>query len=132
MAGFKAKLSAFEKKAMVRLDQVRRASIVEFFSLVIDATPVDEGFLKGGWQVTLHAPSGQLLKRTDPAGISAKAQMMQHLGTVRDVVWMTNTMPYAYRIEFDGWSQQAPHGMVRSNLPRWKAIVQAKAKAFSD
>lgn len=130
MAKFKAQLDKFQERAILRLDRVRRASIIEMFSLVIDATPVDEGFLRGGWQATVNVPSTQVLKRADPAGSKAKAQVLLSLGKITDVVWFTNTMPYAYRIEYEGWSAQARGGMVRSNLPKWQGIVDAKAREF--
>ncbi len=132
MAGFHSKLSAFELKAIARVDQVRRASIIELFSIIIDATPFDEGFLRGGWQTSLNTPSTQVLSRKDPTGAIAKGQILHNLGEVASVVWFTNTMPYAYRIEYDAWSAQARGGMVRPNLVKWPAIVAAKAKEFSD
>lgn len=132
MAGFAKKLSAFQAKAIERVDQVRRASIIEMFSIIVDATPVDEGFLKGGWQASMNSPSTQLLNRKDPTGAMAKGQIMYNLGDAATVVWFVNTMPYAYRIEYDGWSAQARGGMVRANVPKWRAIVAAKSKEFSD
>lgn len=131
MATFSADLRGFKNRAIEDLDRVRRASIIEFFSLVIDATPVDQGFLRGAWQLQLNSPATGRVERRDPSGAAAKAQLLSDLGTMKDVVWFTNTMPYASRIEYDGWSAQAPVGMVRSNLPRWPAIVAAKARAFA-
>ena len=35
------------------------------------------------------------------------------------VVYLTNNLPYAARIEYDGWSHtKAPEGMVRKNVIR--------------
>lgn len=132
MAGgkFKKQLSDFQRKAMVQVDQVRRASILEMFSLVIDATPVDEGFLKGAWQTTVNSPFYGRVSDKDPSGAAAKVRILANMGKLTEVVWFTNTMPYAYRIEYESWSAQAPGGMVRSNIPRWKSIVAAKAKVF--
>lgn len=130
MAKFKNQLKAFHEKSLKQLDQVRRASILELFTLIIDATPVDEGFLKGGWQASMDSPSGQVLARKDPTGAKAKGQVLMNLGKVDTVVWFVNTMPYAYRIEYDSWSAQARAGMVRPNITKWQAIVDAKAKEF--
>lgn len=132
MATFKAELNAFQVKALEKLDQVRRASILELFSLVIDATPVDEGFLRGAWQPTLNTPFTGKVTQKDPSGAAAKTRVLATLGKLKDVVYFTNTMPYAYRIEFDSWSAQAMGGMVRPNVLLWPRIVTAKAKAFSN
>lgn len=134
MATFKKSFSdqvrAFEAKALVRIDQVRRASILELFSLVIDATPVDQGILRGAWQTTVNSPNLSSILRFDKVGSAAKAEVLKNMGGLKDVVFFTNTMPYAYRIEYDSWSEQAKGGMLRVNLPKWPQIVANKAKAF--
>lgn len=132
MSSFTGKIGKFKAKAIVKVDQVRQASILDLFSLVVDATPVDQGMLKGAWMPTVNTPFSGTVNVKDPSGSIAKARIRANMGELKDVVWFTNTMPYAYRIEYDGWSQQAPGGMVRSNIPRWPQIVAAKAKAFSD
>lgn len=131
-SSFGGQISAFERKALKRIDQVRRSSIVEMFGLVITATPVENGFLRGAWQTTINTPNLEAILRPDVTGSIAKAEILSNMGTLTDVVYFTNTMPYAYRIEYDSWSAQAKAGMLRSNLPRWNAIVAAKAKAFSE
>lgn len=132
MGQFSGKVGKFRARALVKLDQVRRGSILELFSLVIDATPVDKGMLKGAWMPTVNTPFSGTISVSDKSGAIAKARILANMGELKDVVWFTNTMPYAYRIEYDGWSAQARGGMVRSNIIRWPQIVAAKAKAFSD
>lgn len=46
-------------------------------------------------------------------------------------MFFTNNLPYAERIEYDGWSRfKAPQGMVRKNVVRWDDIVAAKAREY--
>lgn len=131
MAKFQAQLKGFGIKTLDRVDKVRRASVLELFKLVIFATPVDTGRLRGNWQTTINSPASAAIGRTDPGGAAAMAEAVANLGSLTDVVWFTNNLPYAERIEYDGWSKQAPEGMVRKHVASWKRIVEAKAKAFS-
>lgn len=127
---FQDALKKWGAKALVRADKVRRASILELFSLVIDATPVDTGRLRGNWQTSINSPARSTTLRDDKAGTAAKAEALANLGSLVDVVFMTNNLPYAERIEYEDYSAQAPGGMVRKNTIRWPNIVAAKAKGI--
>ncbi|ANT45259.1 tail component [Xanthomonas phage Xoo-sp2] len=131
MASFQGQLRGFGIKTLDRIDKVRRASVLELFKLVIFATPVDTGRLRGNWQTTINSPASAAIGRDDPGGAAAMAEAVANLGSIVDVVWFTNNLPYAERIEYDGWSKQAPEGMVRKHVASWKRIVEAKARAFS-
>lgn len=131
MAGrFESQLRGFGVKALDKADKVRRASVLELFKLVIMATPVDTGRLRGNWQTTINSPAGAATTRDDPNGAAALAEAMANLGSLADVVWFTNNLPYAERIEYEGWSRQAPEGMVRRHIAQWQRIVSAKAQAL--
>ena len=41
-----------------------------------------------------------------------------------NVVYLTNNLPYAQRLEYEGWSKQAPAGMVRVNMARIADIMK--------
>ena len=127
---FRAQLASFAKGVPVKVDQIRRASILELFKLIIYSTPVDEGRLRGNWQTTVNRPAAQETARRDTNGGVTLAEVMANMGGLLDVVYFTNNMPYAERIEYDGWSAQAPEGMVRRHVFRWEQIVAAKAKAY--
>lgn len=131
MAGrFESQLRGFGVKALDKVDKVRRASVLELFKLVIMATPVDTGRLRGNWQTTINSPADAATTRDDPNGAAALAEAMANLGSLADVVWFTNNLPYAERIEYEGWSRQAPEGMVRRHIAQWQRIVSAKAQAL--
>lgn len=130
MARFEQQLKGFGVKTLKRVDQVRRASVLELFKLVIFATPVDTGRLRGNWQTTINSPNWAAIDRLDLGGGAAMSEAVATLGSLVDVVWFTNNLPYVERIEYDGWSKQAPEGMVRRHVASWKRIVAAKARAF--
>lgn len=129
---FQGQLNAFQAKAMRYVDQVRRASILELFRLVIMSTPVDTGRLRGNWQTTINAPAIAELDRLDPNGGIALAEVLANMGGLLDVVYFSNNLPYVERIEYDGWSAQAPEGMVRRHVAMWGRIVEAQARALAN
>lgn len=131
MAGrFETQLRGFGITALDKVDKVRRASVLELFKLVIYATPVDTGRLRGNWQTTINTPAGSTREVLDSSGGAALAEVMANMGGLLDVVWFTNNLPYVERIEYDGWSRQAPEGMVRKHIAQWQRIVSAKAAAL--
>lgn len=127
MAKFQQQLRGFGIKALDKVDKVRRASILELFRLVIYATPVDTGRLRGNWQTTINSPASRELDRE--SADAAMAEAVANLGSLVDVVWLTNNLPYAEAIEY-GHSKQAPEGMVRRHVAMWRRIVESKAKAY--
>ncbi len=129
-AAFQAIVKKFGVDALDKVDKVRRASVLELFKLVILATPVDTGRLRGNWQTTINSPATGVRDKDDPTGGISVAEALANLGSLLDVVWMVNNLPYAERVEYDGWSKQAPEGMVRTHVAKWQRIVAAKAKAF--
>lgn len=131
MAGsFSAAVKAWGPKALITVDKIRRASALEVFSLVIDGTPVDTGLLRGNFQTSINAPKTSRIERLDKGGDLAKAEALANLGSLVDVVYLTNSLPYVERIEYEGHSKQAPSGMVRLAAMRWPEIVAAKAKGY--
>lgn len=40
-------------------------------------------------------------------------------------IWITNSLPYAHRLEYEGWSQQAPAGMARLTIALLGQQVEA-------
>lgn len=84
------------------------------------------GTFKANWNVSIGAPDLSTRDVQDPTGAGtyqtglAKIESMQ-LG---DVVFITNSLPYSRRLEYDGWSLQAPLGMVRVTIAGLPAEFQ--------
>jgi hypothetical protein len=130
MASFSLQVGNFAGKSLKQMDQVRRASILELFSLVILGTPVDTGRLRGNWQTTINSPTDSVRDKLDKSGSEAIADVAANLGGLMDVVWFVNNLPYAEAIEMGG-SRQAPAGMVRKNVALWDKIVANKTQAYA-
>lgn len=121
---FSAALRRFNRKTKDRLDRTRRIVIIKLFSAVIKDTPVLSGRLRGNWQTTITSPATGVIGSRDEASAIAEVQRMAAQSKGSDVVILRNNLPYAYRIEFDGWSRvKAPQGMMRRNVARFKRLL---------
>jgi hypothetical protein len=121
---FAQQLEAFVRVAPEDVDRTVRAIKLELFRSVIMDTPVDTGRARGNWQATVGAPAGGTLDSA--TATDALASVQANLGKLSDVSWLTNNLPYIARLE-DGYSKQAPAGMVRRNMARIQRIINEKA-----
>ena len=123
---FSLSIGKWAKNQREGVSRFHKAVILELFSSVVQDTPVLEGRLAGDWQISKGAPITTALDKPDPdksATIAKIEDGVRDLNVLKDYqVFLANNMPYANRIEFDGWSHtKAPQGMVRINLSRVQA-----------
>lgn len=124
MSSFDRQLFRFIKKAKGNADAAFRGVVVELFSSVILDTPVDEGRARANWQVTERAPAEGEVERDDPSGSAAVGAVQKFSYKFGQTIYLTNNLPYIYRLEYEGWSKQAPEGMVRKNMARVESILR--------
>lgn len=125
---FASDMEAYAKKAGASLEETSRAIVLELFGSVIKDTPVDTGRAKGNWQTTIGAPaSGTVDRLGESEAIAEVSQQTASFGAGK-VIYLSNNLPYIYRLEYDGWSQQAPGGMLRKNIARIQQIVAKAAR----
>ena len=130
MTTFAADLSRFAKKAEAATDAVVRKVTIDLFHDVVRRTPVDTGRLKANWQVSQNVPVSGTLTTTDKSGATTIAAITVGVGGAGSVTYLANNLPYAHRIEYDGWSHtKAPAGMVRVSMARVQQHVRAAARA---
>lgn len=106
-------------------DQYVRLICLHLMSDVVLGTPVDTGRARGNWQASIGTPLTNATEKTDKDGnstiASGSAAVKQATG---NIFYLTNNLPYIYRLEFEGHSKQAPHGWVRAAVNRVsKAIL---------
>lgn len=105
----------------------------EVFRRVILRTPVDTGRARGNWQVTIGAPSDLTLDGTD----GGRSAVLRAIETVRGwrlgsaAIYLTNNLPYIERLE-NGWSKQAPTGMVALTVAEFGGIAADAAGGYTD
>ena len=119
---FSTEIKEFSVESEKRFLRIKKAVVLALFSKVILRTPVLTGQLRYNWFTTLDKPSSLFFPLEEgeiTAGEATNTAMKGVRNTSKlikanDSVWLTNNMPYAERIEFDGWSHtKAPAGMVR-------------------
>ena len=125
-------------KSSQQVKEINREVVFRLYGSVIEDTPVLEGRLRGNWFPTLGQPSEGMDNDFKGGEDAATAHSVDRVGeflaefrSEKDfVVFLTNNLPYANRIEYEGHSSvKAPAGMVRKNVNRITEILdKARAK----
>ena len=152
---FEVDISKWAAKSSRQMGDLHRAVCLKLFNRVIMATPVGnpdnwkslwkwddgtavnppEGYvggrLRGNWQISSDTPASGTVEIIDPEGTKTTAKV-EHFILSKDFkkdieIYLTNNLPYAYTVEYDGHSGQAPEGMVRNNLIRITNNLKSQA-----
>ena len=118
MSKFTLDIAKFVKKAKINQDVAVRKITFELFSRVIMKSPVDTGRFRGNWFTQIGSVSSNVNHSLfDKSGSVALNQAGAIAAKIEagDVIYMSNSLPYAGRLEY-GYSQQAPVGMVRVSI----------------
>jgi hypothetical protein len=129
---FSTQMTRWSDATQERTLVVLRGVVIALFSAVIRDTPVDTGRLRSNWQVVMGLqPNLITTEDTDRnAPIRRVNETAQQFQKGHDIaITMSNSMPYAYRIEYEGWSSvKSPDGMLRRNVNRFKTLLVAQAR----
>ena len=124
------------------MGEAKQAIVFELFGNVIKKTPVDLGPAKNAWNVSMGTPDLTMTDIKSKSALGAfSARSLQELGKVTDefgVDILTNPLPYARILEFggynynpksgkttaEGFSTQAPAGMIRVSVSEFSAIAK--------
>lgn len=126
---FSAQISQYSKGTRDKIDRIRRGVALKLLGAVVLDTPVDTGRLRGNWRVSEGTPVLDASDRVDPSGavVMNEINAAVQASTGDAAVYLTNNLPYAKRIEYDGWSHtKAPEGMVRRNLARFNQLIKVE------
>lgn len=127
---FESDLKRFQKKTLEKYLKVQRLSAFDLFAAIVLETPVDKGVLRNNWFAEIGNPSAAKAESSDPSGSQAigRIRVVLEGSDISRDIFLTNNLPYAVPIEFDGHSGKAPQGMVRVNTIRWDHIVRANTR----
>lgn len=140
---FASDVEAYAKKAGASLDETSRAIVLDLFGKIIKDTPADTGRARGNWQTTIGAPANGEVSRTGEDGALAEINSAAASFGAGKVIYLTNNLPYIWSLEYggygtgpgatekttrDGYSIQAPYGMVRVGVARIQSIVAKAAR----
>jgi len=119
-----AKIAANNKG---RMKKIAKQAYVVTVQKVNRRTPVDSGLFKNNWFTALNAPSQQTTQRIGGTfGEPQSNAVDDAIGIqfdIGDTLFLTNSLPYAERLEYYSWSAQAPAGMVRISAGEWDQTV---------
>jgi hypothetical protein len=130
MAGnFALDISRFVNRTHSNVDLVTKKIVLDIARSVIRKSPVDTGRFKGNWQYgTGEMPTGT----TDIHDESGQGTIAHITGQVPQQAsgklhYIVNNLPYSIRLE-NGWSSQAPSGMVGLTISEYQGIVRRAAQ----
>lgn len=126
---FKRSFALALKKAGDKADLVVRKSAQDVAAQLISRSPVDTGRFRANWRCSIGGPDTSTSSSTDRSGSSTLAAAVGTINAYKtgDTIWLLNSLPYARRLE-DGWSKQAPGGMVRLTILSWRRAVNNAAR----
>jgi hypothetical protein len=147
MFGFGDQLRAFAKSADERANNVVKKIVFDVSTSVVIKSPVGDprywkrkpppgyvgGRFRGNWQYGLNSINKLTTENKDKVGSATINSIHGRVGArvLGDVHYITNSLPYANRLE-DGWSwRQAPNGMVNLTVLEFDPIVRAAAAEFA-
>ena len=142
---FALDLAKFVEKAGKRADEAVGGIVLGLHAKVDARSPVGDatywkspppagyvgGHFRGNWQLGIGSVPGGTLARIDADGSTVRAEFAATVPekTTGNVFYIANNLPYARRLE-DGWSRQAPRGMVGLAMAEISDVVdQAVTKA---
>ncbi|MGB1297282.1 MAG: hypothetical protein ACPG8A_03355 [Psychrobium sp.] len=114
---FTSSLKLETKKATNRLNKIWKGSVVVAFQRVITSTPKLEGYAQGSWQ------TGEVADGKER--ISTRPIVVGKIPDAGGTFSLYSNSPYIMRLE-DGYSQQAPRGMVKLIELDWNNIVRGQ------
>lgn len=124
---FSQQIRKFGEGTGNRLQQIRRGVIISLFNSAIRDTPVDTGRARANWRVSEGDPELKEIDRTDKTGEISKGEVFALVTKSEGdkPVFLANNLPYAEPLE-NGYSKQAPEGMMRKNVARFNQLVRVE------
>lgn len=132
--GFADSIRAFGQKAVVEVDEKVHAIAEELFTEVVNMSPTKPGAntAKGefinNWMAGANRIDTSTRGSYDYSGMGSRNSIAtlrgEHVFLGKDgYVTLTNSTPYAFRVEYAGWPQPQWSGRVGKYAPVAKAFV---------
>lgn len=146
--GFKDDLQNFRNKTVAKQDALVREVVGQVALSLITKSPVGDpalwktkyppknykgGQFRGNWRLGVDAIDGTTNPNDiDPDGGATLDNIVGKIpaNAMGHIYYITNGLPYAQRLE-DGWSSQAPSGMVALTQIEFYSIVSNAVKIVS-
>lgn len=147
-ASWSLDLGKYAEKTKQKTNDVKNKFAFKLYSSIVQKTPVDTGRARGNWLISPNAPTGEVDENaTAPkynAGNAPKADNDES-------IYIENNLPYINALEYggypdpvkkgtyekgkgyvvkskNGFSKQAPHGMVGLTMARYEKLLNEVIK----
>ncbi len=142
MSSWSIPIDRWAAKAQGRLEDATRDATIMVFGSVVLNSPVDSGRFRANMNVSYGVPDQTVTYNTDQSRAQSEIQKVVTL-PVGGVVFITNALPYAAKLEYggypnppkhpigktaNGYSIQAPHGMFRLAAAQFNDFVREAVK----
>lgn len=93
-------------------------------------SPVDTGAYLTDWDFAKNTFPAKMTISPDKSRTHARRKMKEEIAGLKMGDWgaFQNDEPYSIRLEY-GYSKQAPQGVVRATVRRWRTYVRGAGKA---
>lgn len=130
MQAFKVQIDKAIKQVENITLETFRLSVNEAFVMTVDETPFRDGIARNSWHVNLggsnHGEGARVGKESGQDSINAVYAESEKL-RLGDSILLYSNLPYIERLE-DGYSDQAPSGMVKLTVAAWPQIVARNSR----
>ena len=147
MIDFKKQLAAASAEIKSNVDKAVRSTAIELLGELVRKTPVGNpglwkgdapagyvgGRLRGNWQVQVNSADTSTIDTVDSIGngtISKGISAIKGYSSKDKAIFISNNLPYAERVE-EGWSEQAPAGMMKVSVEKFNEIVVKQARRLN-
>lgn len=141
MAHWTMDLNNFCEKNKVAIKEVRKNYAFALYSSIVKKTPVDTGRARSNWNVSVGSPD---LSTTEDTRKKPKLKDKMPDPNGDESIFISNNLPYITKLEYggypnppkkgsgktvNGYSKQAPEGMVGVTLANNEAIFNAALRS---
>ena len=126
---FRADIAKFVNKSNKAQDMFVQKAVLDIDKRLVFKSPVDTGRFRNNWNISNAIPDLTTTNATSPnLTQSRSATQIFSIKANGQTVYITNALPYAYKIEYEGWSKvKAPAGVVRVTIAEMNTILTGTA-----
>lgn len=126
MAKWSIPLEKIAERVQIDMHTAARKIMLDIFNNVLNRSPVRSGRFRANWNASLGIPDRSTTDSTNQGRGYEQAKKAAALDLGAQV-YFTNSLPYAVRLE-NGWSDQAPVGMVKVSVVEARRIIREALK----
>ena len=126
-SSFNSAFSKLIKASEKKVEEVVKDVAVDLVVNLTLRSPVDTGRFRKNWNVAINEINYQTDFEVQNNAVQRSVKVVEKY-RLGDTINITNSLPYAARLEYESWSKQAPDGMVRLTLIDYPKIMRRRAQ----